>query len=70
MYKYIEELSTPKKWFKANVDEILRVYGGSHSITKEDLCLGTRSRPHLGLRRLRPRSDRNAECARLCVVRQ
>jgi abelson tyrosine-protein kinase 1 len=40
MYKYIEDLSTPKEWFKANVDEILRSYGDDHSITKEDVFLG------------------------------
>lgn len=40
MYSYIEELSAPKKWFKANVDEIIRSYADSHSITKEDLFLG------------------------------
>ena len=41
MYKYIEDLSTPKKWFGANVDEILRSYADDHSVTKEDLFLGT-----------------------------
>lgn len=40
MYDYIEELSAPKKWFKGNVDEILRSYAEDHSITKEDLFLG------------------------------
>lgn len=44
MYNYIEDLSTPKKWFKANIDEILRSYGDDHSITKEDAFLGTRIR--------------------------
>ena len=45
MYEYIEELSAPKKWFVANVDEILRSYADGHSITKEDLFLGMRNRP-------------------------
>jgi len=40
MYDYIEDLSAPKKWFKGNVDEILRSYAGDRSITKEDLFLG------------------------------
>ena len=44
-YRYIEDLSTPKRWFKANVDDILKAYGGSHPITKEDLFLGTRNYP-------------------------
>lgn len=43
VYDYIEELSAPKGWFKANVDEILRLYARDHSITKEDLFLGTRN---------------------------
>ena len=43
MYDYIEELETPKRWFKANVDEIMRVYADSHSLTKEDLFLGMRN---------------------------
>lgn len=47
IYKYIEDLSTPKEWFKANVDEILRSYGADHSITKEDVFLGNRNRLRL-----------------------
>ena len=49
VYNYIEELSPPKKWFKVNVDEILRVYADSHSITKEELFFGMRNglRPEL-----------------------
>jgi len=43
-YKYIEDLSAPEKWFRANVKKILRVYGESHSVTKEDLILGMRDR--------------------------
>ncbi|KAI0820557.1 hypothetical protein BC628DRAFT_1397178 [Trametes gibbosa] len=38
-YRYIEDLGTPKKWFKANVDHILALYGAEHRISKEDLCL-------------------------------
>jgi len=51
MYNYIEDLSTPKKWFKANIDEILRSYGVDHSITKEDvfLVIGTLSAPDYAL---------------------
>ena len=41
VYRYIEDLATPKKWFKANVDNILQIYGAEHRITKEDLYLGT-----------------------------
>lgn len=46
-YRYIENLSTPKKWFKANVDQILAVYGAEHHISKEDLYLG-KPLPHVG----------------------
>jgi hypothetical protein len=40
MYRYIETLEAPKKWFKANVDTIMQQYGPLHQITKEDLYLG------------------------------
>lgn len=51
IYDYLEDLSAPKKWFKANVDEILSVYGEGHSITKEDiyLVIGTLSAPDYAL---------------------
>jgi hypothetical protein len=39
-YRYIEELDTPKKWFKANIDSIMNVYGPQHRIQKEDMFLG------------------------------
>ena len=41
-YRYIEDpkLSTPKRWFVANVDKILELYGKEHQLQKEDLCLG------------------------------
>ncbi|KAG6811114.1 hypothetical protein H0H93_014577, partial [Arthromyces matolae] len=39
MYNYMESLDVPKKWFKANVDAILRIYGPVHHIQKEDLFL-------------------------------
>ncbi|KDQ23602.1 hypothetical protein PLEOSDRAFT_1078986 [Pleurotus ostreatus PC15] len=50
-YRYFEDLDTPKKWFKANVETILRVYGAQHDIQKEDLYLviGTLSTPNYGL---------------------
>lgn len=40
MYRYVESLDAPKKWFKANVDQILQIYGAQHRIQKEDLFLG------------------------------
>ena len=36
----MSSLETPKKWFKANVDSILKLYGEAHRIQKEDLFLG------------------------------
>lgn len=39
-YRYVEDLDAPKKWFKANVDSIMNVYGRRHHIQKEDLFLG------------------------------
>ncbi|KAL1938386.1 hypothetical protein VTO73DRAFT_11626 [Trametes versicolor] len=38
-YRYIDDLSTPKKWFKANIDHILAMYGAEHHISKEDIYL-------------------------------
>ena len=40
MYYYIEDLVTPKAWFKANVDHILDLYRPEYNIQKEDLYLG------------------------------
>lgn len=42
-YRYLEDLSTPKKWFKANVDHILAIYGKEHRVSKEELYLGASS---------------------------
>ncbi|KAI0742205.1 hypothetical protein C8Q80DRAFT_1186590 [Daedaleopsis nitida] len=39
VYRYIDELATPKKWFKANADTILAIYAAEHHITKDDLYL-------------------------------
>ncbi|KAG5640616.1 hypothetical protein DXG03_007905, partial [Asterophora parasitica] len=41
MYRYMESLDVPKKWFKANVDAIMQIYGPIHHVQKEDLFLGT-----------------------------
>ena len=42
MYSYIAEpdLAAPRKWFKANINQILAIYGTDHIIQKEDLMLG------------------------------
>ncbi|KAJ6577758.1 hypothetical protein B0H19DRAFT_568412 [Mycena capillaripes] len=51
MYRYIETLDAPKKWFKANVDAVMRQYGSLHQIQKEDLHLviGTLDAPDYAL---------------------
>jgi len=51
MYRYVESLDAPKKWFKSNVDSILETYGPIHQIQKEDLFLviGTLSAPDYAL---------------------
>ncbi|KAF7355415.1 Protein kinase domain-containing protein [Mycena sanguinolenta] len=51
MYRYIESLDAPKKWFKSNVDAIMHQYGPLHQIQKEDLCLviGTLDAPDYAL---------------------
>ncbi|RPD55060.1 hypothetical protein L227DRAFT_615708 [Lentinus tigrinus ALCF2SS1-6] len=38
-YRYFADLSTPKKWFKANVHSILSIYSAEHRILKEELYL-------------------------------
>lgn len=45
MYNYLDNLEAPKKWFRANVDQVLQAYGRNHSLQKEDLMLGTLSDP-------------------------
>ncbi|KAJ7217776.1 hypothetical protein GGX14DRAFT_550000 [Mycena pura] len=51
MYRYVENLDAPKKWFKANIDAIMETYGPIHQIQKEDLFLviGTLSAPDYAL---------------------
>ncbi|KAJ7268729.1 hypothetical protein B0H12DRAFT_64026 [Mycena haematopus] len=51
MYRYVENLDAPKKWFKSNIDSILETYGPVHQIQKEDLFLviGTLSAPDYAL---------------------
>ncbi|KAJ6625893.1 hypothetical protein B0H10DRAFT_1942375 [Mycena sp. CBHHK59/15] len=51
MYRYVESLDAPKKWFKSNVDAIMETYGPMHQIQKEDLFLviGTLSAPDYAL---------------------
>ncbi|KAK7677870.1 hypothetical protein QCA50_019182 [Cerrena zonata] len=51
LYRYIEDLATPKAWFKANIDHILDLYGAEHNIQKEDLYLviGTLDAPDYAL---------------------
>ena len=39
-YQYMKMLTTPKAWFKANIDATLQIYGRDHNIQKEDLLLG------------------------------
>ena len=41
-YQYMKMLTTPKAWFKANIDATLKIYGRDHNIQKEDLLLGKR----------------------------
>ncbi|KAJ6553853.1 hypothetical protein B0H10DRAFT_2169714 [Mycena sp. CBHHK59/15] len=51
MYRYIENLDAPKRWFKANVGSIMHQYGPIHQIQKEDLYLviGTLDAPDYAL---------------------
>ncbi|KAJ7617179.1 hypothetical protein FB45DRAFT_756602 [Roridomyces roridus] len=51
MYRYIENLDAPKKWFRANVDTIMGRYGARYQLQKEDLRLviGTLDAPDYAL---------------------
>ncbi|GLB45720.1 putative protein tyrosine kinase [Lyophyllum shimeji] len=51
MYRYVESLDVPKRWFKANVDAILHIYGPTHHVQREDLYLviGTLDAPDYAL---------------------
>ncbi|KAJ7072976.1 hypothetical protein C8F01DRAFT_267337 [Mycena amicta] len=51
VYKYMESLDAPKKWFRANIDAIMQEYGRAHQIQKEDvyLVIGTLEAPDYGL---------------------
>ncbi|CCM05813.1 uncharacterized protein FIBRA_08047 [Fibroporia radiculosa] len=39
VYRYVEDLASPKRWFKANVDMILELYGKQHQLARDDLYL-------------------------------
>lgn len=40
MYRYIEDLTTPKRWFEDNINQILSLYAEEHRLQKEDVFLG------------------------------
>jgi hypothetical protein len=40
MYQFIEDLTAPKEWFKANVKSIIKEYAPRHPIQKEDIIVG------------------------------
>ncbi|KAI0338659.1 hypothetical protein BDW22DRAFT_693644 [Trametopsis cervina] len=39
MFRFINDLGPAKRWFQANIEDILRVYGQDHPIQREDICL-------------------------------
>ncbi|KAF8634740.1 hypothetical protein AX15_000748 [Amanita polypyramis BW_CC] len=51
IYRYMESLNAPKRWFADNVDRILKIYAPDHPITREDLFLviGTLNCPDYAL---------------------
>ncbi|KAJ3927538.1 MAG: hypothetical protein NXY57DRAFT_1105715 [Lentinula lateritia] len=51
MYRYVENLDAPKKWFKANVDTVLEIFGPQHQIQKEELffVIGSLDTPEYAL---------------------
>lgn len=51
MYRFIEDLTAPKEWFKANVNAIVKEYAPHHPIQKEDIIVvfGTLCAPEYAL---------------------
>lgn len=51
MYRFMEDLTAPREWFKANVNAIVKEYAPHHPIQKEDLIVvfGTLSAPEYAL---------------------
>jgi hypothetical protein len=51
VYHFVPDLEAPKKWFKANIDAIVRAFGAQHRIQKEDifLVIGTLDAPDWAL---------------------
>lgn len=39
-YRYLTEMAAPKRWFRDNVDAVMREFGAEHHIQREDLHLG------------------------------
>lgn len=41
MYHYVADadLAAPRKWFQANVEQVLEIYGTDHAVQREDLML-------------------------------
>jgi hypothetical protein len=73
MYRYADSLDAPKKWFKANVDSIMKIFGTKHQIQKEDLFLGMDFlQLYGGVSSFMSStiSNRNPRFPRLCSLRQ
>ncbi|KAG1729968.1 uncharacterized protein EDB91DRAFT_1310825 [Suillus paluster] len=51
MYRFMEDLTAPKEWFKANVNAIIKEYAPRHPIQKEDVIVvvGTLCAPEYAL---------------------
>ena len=56
LYRFVADLYTPKKWFHANVDQLVDLFGEEHAIQKEDLILGACSMTTFQNIALTPRS--------------
>ena len=52
VHRYIADLTVAKKWFRANVDQLLEVYNLDHPVQKEDLILGEPSPPCMPAERI------------------
>jgi len=40
VYRYITNVDVPKKWFRSNIDHIMKIFGREERLTREDIFLG------------------------------
>ncbi|KAH8825809.1 hypothetical protein DL96DRAFT_1670173 [Flagelloscypha sp. PMI_526] len=51
VYRYLDDLTAPKKWFTSHIDAVLHEFGAEHNIAREDIfmVIGALDAPEWGL---------------------